>query len=166
MLATDSLHEHTIEDDQDFVAVTSTRKSSKNMMKPARRGNNKGKGRWQPPVEKPLSELLQQKVDQLRSSAFLKACQGMVSISRAREDVLSSRLAFIMLVALTARGAGVLREELSSKRRNKCKKCLCFGLGSLRHSPKSLLQLALLQLLLESDFSEVPCFFTISTFTI
>lgn len=65
-------------DDQDFVAVTSSK--NKNRMSNStniRRKNNKGKGRWEPPVEKPLTVLLEQKIDLLRSSAFLQACLGM-----------------------------------------------------------------------------------------
>lgn len=76
MASTTSITHENTGDDQDFVAVTSKRSSMKNM-KPARRNNkSKGKGRWEPPVEKPLSVLLQQKIDLLRGSLFLQACQG------------------------------------------------------------------------------------------
>lgn len=84
MASTSITHENT-GDDQDFVAVTSKRSSMKNM-KPARRNNNKGKGkgRWDAPVEKPLSDLLQQKIDLLRGSPFLQACQGKLYIDTLR----------------------------------------------------------------------------------
>lgn len=68
------------ENDQGFVAVTSSRIKNNNYNRRSYKqdGNNnkKGKGRYIPPPQKTLAELLQQKIDLLRDSPFMKACIG------------------------------------------------------------------------------------------
>jgi hypothetical protein len=67
-------NEEEVQDDHDFVAVTSSK--TKNNANARYKRNNKGKGRFVTPVEKPLSELLHLKMEALQGSSFLKACEG------------------------------------------------------------------------------------------
>lgn len=75
------------EDDQDFVAVKNKSKNSSNTTQHrrqhGRRQNKKGKGRYEPPPEKALNVLLQQKIDLLRGSSFLQASLGETSFQFA-----------------------------------------------------------------------------------
>lgn len=152
MTAHPPANEEEVQDDHDFVAVTASR--TKTNINARYKRNNKGKGRFVQHVEKRLSELLQQKVEALQGSSFLKACKGrlvpQISYTVTTNTDLHIMACFDYL--------DMLNDNLNTLTSGKCMTCLCFGLGSFRHSPKSLLQLALLQLLLQCDTFEVSRF--------
>lgn len=78
MSSSRTIDEQEVEDDHDFVAVPSHKsKNNTNNNTTFRKhnSNNKGKGRYIPPVEKPLSELPQQKIGLLQSSVFFDTCK-------------------------------------------------------------------------------------------
>jgi hypothetical protein len=113
------------DDETGFQQVTRSKQSSMHR-------NRKGKEKQ--PVQKPLSSLLASKQQLLESSRYSQTCRGSEKPHCRSQKCLNRHVPSDLFKSL----------DVSRTKPDQCLRCICLGLGSLRDSPKSLLQLALL----------------------
>ena len=126
------------DNDHDFQTVTRT-------MKP--RKNRKGKHRaLEPERKKNLVTLLSERRAALRASGYAEQCRSVSATSLVSSWAEARCLE--LLAGSWPTSTDPKHAEVETGKHGRFKRCLCFGLGSLRDSPKSQLQLTLLQELL------------------
>lgn len=133
------------EKDNDGFTTVPVKNSSSNTQTLSSRGrkNRKGKNAASPP--KNLVTLVEERAQELRRDGYPERCL----CARALRSVLT-HLTHLMIIPSRLPSCAALLQDARPHlfASTSCRRCICFGLGSLRDSPQSQLQLALLQDLL------------------
>jgi hypothetical protein len=131
--------------DNDGFTTVPVKNSSSNTQTLSSRGrkNRKGKNAASPP--KNLVTLVEERAQELRRDGYPERCL----CARALRSVLT-HLTHLMIIPSRLPSCAALLQDARPHlfASTSCRRCICFGLGSLRDSPQSQLQLALLQDLL------------------